>query len=282
MRARYEKAKSLGLADKAFLYGSDERNPETFANIARTVSAIHESLPGVPVLTTARDKKLGTDGSPLKDVDIFCPVISRYKAPLVEKARAEGRKVWWYICCDPSYPWPNAFIECPPIEMRSLMGAMTQQFKPDGILYWATVTWPDGKPITHGPFTEWQPRSYGKYHGDGQWVCFGGPGTMPLPTLRLENFRDGLEDLWYAKLLEQKLREMQKAEGKRQNKDSDQPSNCQTVKPSNRASWVRRAQSALAVPDEVTRSVTAFSTDPAVLYRWRDEMADLIEEAAAK
>ena len=58
-----------------------------------------------------------------------------------------------------------------------------------------------------------------------------------------------------------------------------QPANGQTVKPSNSASWTQRAREALAVPADVAKSTTDFSTDSAVLYRWRDEMADLIEEA---
>ena len=52
-----------------------------------------------------------------------------------------------------------------------------------------------------------------------------------------------------------------------------------TAQPLNRASWAQRAQKALAVPREVVDSVRNFTDDPAVLYRWRDEMADLIESA---
>ena len=46
--------------------------------------------------------------------------------------------------------------------------------------------------------------------------------------------------------------------------------------------WIRRAKAALAVPNEVARSVASFSTDPDVIYGWRNAMADLIEEAAEK
>ena len=60
---------------------------------------------------------------------------------------------------------------------------------------------------------------------------------------------------------------------------TDEPSNCQTVRPSDRALWAQRAHKALAVPQGLVRSMADFSTDPTVLYRWRDEMADLIEEA---
>ena len=46
-------------------------------------------------------------------------------------------------------------------------------------------------------------------------------------------------------------------------------------------SFLRRAKEALAVPREVMDTMTNFTDDPAVLYRWRDEMADLIEKAPA-
>ena len=80
---------------------------------------------------------------------------------------------------------------------------------------------------------------------------------LPLATIRLENFRDGLEDLWYVRELE---RIVAKVRG----------SGCS-------ADWLKRAQEALAVPAEVARSVKNFSIDPEVLYRWRDSIADLID-----
>ena len=43
--------------------------------------------------------------------------------------------------------------------------------------------------------------------------------------------------------------------------------------------WCRHVRELLAVPNGVVKSLREFSTDPAVIYRWRDEMADLIEES---
>jgi hypothetical protein len=40
---------------------------------------------------------------------------------------------------------------------------------------------------------------------------------------------------------------------------------------------MQRAKYALDVPDSVARNGKDFSVDPEVIYRWRDEMADLIE-----
>ena len=131
--------------------------------------------------------------------------------------------------------------------------------------------------LESGPYTDW-PVAVGGFNGDGL-LTYVGPGGTPLPSLRLENFRDGLEDYAYAKLLEEKLREMQNAECRMQNDGGDQPSNGQTVKRSNRDTWAQRAREALAVPRSVMDTMTNYTDDPAALYRWRDGMADLIEEA---
>jgi len=42
---------------------------------------------------------------------------------------------------------------------------------------------------------------------------------------------------------------------------------------------VKRAKAALEVPPDVMVSLTQFTTAPQPLYRWRDKLADLIEEA---
>ena len=82
------------------------------------------------------------------------------------------------------------------------------------------------------------------------------PDGTPVPTIRLENFRDGLEDYAYAKLLEARL-------AARPEKDDD---------------WGRRAKELLAVPRDVMDTMTNYTDDPAALYAWRDAMADLIEK----
>jgi len=75
-----------------------------------------------------------------------------------------------------------------------------------------------------------------------------------VPTVRLENFRDGLEDFAYAKLLEKRLKE----------KAGDE-------------TWCRRARELLAVPRNVMDSMTDYTDDPQAVYSWRDAMADMIE-----
>ena len=95
------------------------------------------------------------------------------------------------------------------------------------------------EPITSGPFTSWSPEGWGDYAGDGNIVACG-PGGRPLSTQRLENFRDGLEDFAYVKLVEAKYG--------------------RTVK----------------VPEAIMRSMTDYTDDPADVRKWRSQMAEAL------
>ena len=248
----YAAAKAAGLQDHAYLYGCDEVDAETFARMQKALAIFREKLPGVPLSTTAHEDKYGI-GTPLAGMDWFTPLTSVYDSEQAKLSRAAGHQVWWYICCGPHAPHANMFIECPPVETRSLMGAQTARMRPDGFLYYEVSIWNAKRPIASGPFTDWNPMSWRWYHGDGAWTAVG-PGGKPLPTQRLENFRDGLEDYAYVKLLEAKL-----AAG------------------GLTAAQAVRARELIAVPDSVMRSMTDFSRNPADISAWRDEMADLIE-----
>jgi len=291
-RARYEKAKELGLLDHAYFYGCDESSAGLAEKIALAARILKEEFPGVPLITTAKDTRLGTGDSKFGFIDIYSPLTCRWNPALVEKARRAGRQVWWYFCCDPAWPWANAMIESIPCEMRSLMGAQTQKFKPEGFLYWTISRWMSDNPIKSGPFTDWEATTIGKCHGDGQWTCCGGPDDMVLSTLRLENFRDGLDDLWYCRILEEKVKEVERLKFKVESSENKVESGGKDIKdskdskdlkglndPSRRKSWLDRARKALAVPKEVVESPRSFATKPDVIYGWRDGIAELIEEA---
>ena len=251
----YEEAKELGIEKNAYVYGCDEAKAELAPHVKVAVEEIKRALPGVKVFTTARDPSYGMD-SPLDAVDWFTPLSQFYDAKKADASRKAGHKVWWYICCDPVAPYANMFVESPAIEGRILMGAQTVKYRPDGFLYYAVASWQSRRCITAGPFTDWNPRSHGLFNGDGSWTC-AGPDGMPLPTIRLENFRDGLEDYAYAMQLEKML-----SEGRGDD------------------AWRKKAQRLLAVPANVGDTMKNFTGGPSSLYSWRDKMADLIEAAA--
>ena len=252
LRACADRARELGILDRAYIYGCDEVATNHFANVRWAAETLKREFPGVPVSTTAYDHDFGV-GSPLSTIDWFTPLTPKYDPQKAAAARREGRQVWWYICCGPHAPHANMFIECPAIEGRILMGAQTAKYRPDGFLYYQISIWNAERPISGtSAFTDWPARSWTSYNGDGSWTCCG-PGGLPLATQRLENFRDGLEDYAYALELERRL--------------ASEPS----------APWAAEARRLLSVPDSVVTSMTQFTDDPAAVYAWRDAMADLLE-----
>ena len=256
LKAFYEEARQFGVADSVYLYGSDETPFDKCGPTALAAKKLKQVFPDVPLMTTAHDKDYGV-GTILSDVDIFVPLTPRYNPQKAAKARAEGRQVWWYIADSPTEEFANMHLESEPLDARSLMGAQTAKFRPDGFLVWQISKWSSLRPLFGGPFTDWDARSFlTAFCGCGYWTACG-PDGMPVPTIRLENFRDGLEDLAYVQALDKMLETAPEGE------------------------WSRRARELVSVPSRVCAERDNFSTDPAVIYAWRDAMADLIESDPA-
>lgn len=262
LRPAYEKAKELGVLDHAYIYGFDERPKEQFPLLERSARALRQAFPEVLLMTTSYDHSYGLD-SEVKTIDAWCPLTPRFDPERVKRARAAGKKVWWYICCNPHRPYANWFVESDAIEARLLMGAMTAKYRPDGFLYYALAKWNNNKPIETGPFTEWNPVSYVTYHGDGSILC-SGPGGKPVPTIRLENYRDGMEDFAYACILEECIRRYE-AKGERLT--------------AREREWLAKAREALPVPETLVNTVAEYSRDPKAVYAWRNRVGEMIDRS---
>ena len=256
LRPAYDEAKRRGLLDYAYIYGFDERGKDQFPLLEQCAKALRRAFPEVLLMTTSYDHSFGLK-SVVKTVDAWCPLTPRFDKKRAARARKAGKYVWWYICCSPKSPYANWFVESDAIEARLLMGAMTEKYRPDGFLYYSLSIWNKNKPIESGPFTRWNPVSWTTYHGDGSLLC-SGPGGKPVPTIRLENYRDGLEDFAYACILEACLK--RHGNGPRASDD-----------------WQAQAKAALDVPSSLLTDLHTYSRNPADVYRWRERMAALIE-----
>lgn len=213
-------------------------------------------------MTTSYDHSYGLD-SVVKTIDIWCPLTAKFNPEKASSARAKGKKVWWYICCAPENPYANWFVEYEAIEARLLMGAMTAKYRPDGFLYYATTFWNQNQPIEKGPFTEWNPASFKTFHGDGSLLC-SGPGGKPVPTIRLENYRDGQEDYAYVCILEKIISYYEAKNGKLS---------------ANEKQWLSEARASLAVPERLVKTLKEYSRDAQHLYTYRNRLANLIDSS---
>ena len=134
------------------------------------------------------------------------------------------------------------------------------KYRPDAFLYYQISLWQAKEPIKTWPFTNWPARSYRFYNGDGSLICMR-EGGLPVATIRLENYRDGLEDFAYARLLEEAVRIREK-----QANEIDDPIKL----------WLNEANAALELSDQFVTSTTDYSRDPKALRQWRRNMAELI------
>jgi hypothetical protein len=151
------------------------------------------------------------------DVDIWA---SRYyyyfgRVPVLRKLQKQGVKSWWYTYANSKVKeMPNFVLEKGLADQRA-WGWLTYAWKVDGILYWATNRWGDAKTGKgwRDPYKD--PLSYWV---QGARVCNGeamliypgyypryglnDPFAEPVSSLRLESWRDGLEDLEYLRMAE--------------------------------------------------------------------------------
>ncbi len=194
--------------------------------------------------------------------------------------RKAGEDVWWYICCGPTAPYVTEFIDHPGTELR-LWPWQSWQYDVQGILIWATIYWTSSSafppPKLQDPWTD--PMSYvsgysfGAGHigywgnGDGRFLYppRRSPGANqppcldePINSVRWENLRDGMEDYEYFWLLKHAI---ERAEQNGTQKE-----------------LTRAARELLSIPEEISKDLTHFTTDPRLMLNHRDRVARMIEQ----
>lgn len=141
-------------------------------------------------------------GKLLANTGIWCPKTdifeSEFRDTLYAAAEDYGiKEMWWYTANIPTYPQPTYHIDTNPLSAR-VMSWMQRDYDIAGNLYWAVAYAEDGQDV----YTETDFPS-----GDG---CLLYPGAKydhdgPLPSMRLERIRDGVEEYELLGALEEKL-----------------------------------------------------------------------------
>ena len=187
-----------GLIDKAYIYGFDERGPDYIPIIRDLFAEIKRRYPRLHTCSTCWPPA-GTDPSSLS-IDWYVPLSASYDHKLAAQFRKKGGEMWWYVCLGPRYPYANWLLEHPLIEAR-LLWWQAFSYDVEGFLYWGLNIWErknNDKPIPNdaGPRIDWSVTTGGDYNwlnGDGVLLYPGADG--PIGSIRLENIRDGLEDI---------------------------------------------------------------------------------------
>lgn len=196
---------------KAYFYPVDEpQNAEAYAKYDAAVERRNRLAPEVGIVTPFNTDIVNINGEKMSSVQlqagkssILCglsEVVNR--GTTHEEMMAEvknGSRAWWYVCCAPTGDYCNFLDYQDAIRHRILMW---QQKSLDltGLLYWS-VLWCQNNP--------WEvANNWGNYDGsgDGLLIYPGGYIGMdePVPTIRLYNIADGMEDYDYFALAEAK------------------------------------------------------------------------------
>jgi len=277
VRERLAALQQRGLADGAYIYGFDEAQPATWPDAKQVWDAWKAAIPEVKIAGTYPPNDVL---NPV--VDTWVPLTPWYDGAgakdIAAARRAEGDEMWWYVCCGPTRPFQNWFIDFPATDHRGLFWA-TYKYGITGFLYYQTTMWASNMhtqpasewEVVHEdpaalaaieagkrwPAVPWNTFTFSRFNGDGLLV-YPGPNETPLASVRLANIRDGIEDyemLGVLAALAQRLpvRGAPTALG-------------------------RRAQELLAVNPDLVTDLTHFTTDPLVIEQERAKVAACILE----
>ena len=195
-----------GLRDQLYIYGFDEGIIGPI--FTKVFGAVKKAYPDIETMTTSTIYSLNNPA--LNYLDIWVPFAYLYaeNEDFVRRVRARGIKVWWYICNNPRPPEITFMLDTLQMNPRMLMGAMTMRYRPEGFLYWAVNAAHKGGEKASGlPRSSWNPATFETDNGEGSLFVLW--EDQIRPTLRLENFRDGLEDYHYYLLLEREVKALE-------------------------------------------------------------------------
>jgi hypothetical protein len=190
--AAKQNLKSKGWWDLAYIYGYDEAPGSLQDQLVTNYKALVDAVPDAKVMQTGwspADKLKGL-------VKIWCPLTSQADLKSCYAAQKDGEEAWWYVCCVPTAPYANLFVDYPGIDHR-MLGWMTYKYKITGLLYWGVDVWPNNKASVDyydkTNYADWDPNSFGTVMGDG-YLLYPGRNDLPVASMRLALLRDGIED----------------------------------------------------------------------------------------
>lgn len=261
--------------DKAYLYWFDEPVEKDFQFLCESNAQIKNIAPEINLFLTKEPRQELTGC-----VDIWCLTPKSYNEDEVLAAKARGEEVWWYLCTNPKAPYPTLFIDAKAINLRMWLW-MTWKYQFDGILVWQSTYWHSetafGKENYQNPWLDPMgyltrygvPQGEKRYWGNGDGRFLYPPNRDvnfserkylegPVNSIRWEILREGIEDFEYFALLRSKLDNLS------QNKNFEKK--------------IKSFRKLLTIPKSIITSMTEFTTDEHLLFTYRKEIAETIDE----
>jgi len=191
-----------------YIYLPDEPEPSEYPQLVELADLLHEADPELRAMATEQIAD-GLTGA----VDIWCPDEPLFTDSLpfppfpedYPPRQALGEEVWWYNCMSAQFllDYSNHFVDGQGMYMR-IWPWLTRRYNFEGILFWHTL-------YLYGQIEDpWIDQYATAFfcNGDGNMFYPGVPGKIggihdiPCPSLRLKQFREGMEDYEYFAILD--------------------------------------------------------------------------------
>lgn len=242
----------------AYVYMLDEphRQPEKggWAAMQKEAEMIHRVSPGTKTYLASGVFLPPANDPSIDAIDAISMLWDRTPTKEAAKYQKKGKEIWWYGANVVSKPYPNWGLDYEAICPR-VIPLMTFKFNIDGVLSWGCNLWADDNcdpnVATRWPDVPWRSTGWPYQPGEGHVFYPGKDGVM-WPSIRLENWRDGMEDYEYLTLLKGKMPKLSADDQKR-------------------ATELLNLNGVVNEPYDYTR-------DPKVIISWRHEVADLLEK----
>ena len=192
-----EELQAAGMMDIAVILLADEPEAAAAPICRQNARWLKEQFPEAKIWVATRP-------APEWDfADIFDPVTAYstdfYKAhshteeafTWLRKAHP-GAEYWWFHSVEPYAPYPNLRLDNLPIEAR-VAGWQNALYGMDGYEYFWMTDWSANKDTRDAPWPERAAQWKTGMSGAGT-LCYPDERGRPMPSLRLVNLRDGLED----------------------------------------------------------------------------------------
>jgi len=264
----------MGWLGREYVYWFDEPNTENYPFVREGMEIINRSAPKITRFITEHQP-----GPDIMDVtEISCTVIGQLDPDIIKDLVLQGREFWSYVCCCPKAPYLSLFIDHDAINMRMWLW-LSYKFKMKGILVWSANYW-NSRTASPEKYLQnpWEdPMSYtvgyglpfgkqnGWGNGDGRFLYPPNRNPNdhsrkfldgPIPCLRLENIRDGIEDYEYLILLGD-IAARDDGKHKKQMKE---------------------ALKLLGIPDSLVDGPVNYNKDPQSLIQYRNKIGQLLND----
>lgn len=191
LRAAAALYRSRGWLSRSYVYTVDEPSGRDAAKVRGFHDLVKEADPDLRLLVTSEPRPV-FDGA----VDIWAANISaRVRTADIARERAQGREYWWYPSISTFDPYPTLFIDDRRASPRAL-GWLAYRYGVQGLFYWSATHWHEVPDPWRRADTYHDPGDGSVGNGDGSLVYPGRPqgADAPMPSVRLLQLRDGMED----------------------------------------------------------------------------------------